>query len=70
MAQPESITVNGTTYALADLSEEAKSQVTNIHFVDVEIARLQRLLAIAQTARNAYVAALVSSVSAPKVVEQ
>lgn len=70
MSQPESITVNGNTYALADLSEEAKSQVVNVQVVDAEIARLQRLIAIAQTARNAYVAALVSSVSAPTVIEQ
>jgi hypothetical protein len=70
MAQPESITVNGTTYALADLSDEAKSQIVNVQVVDAEVARLQRLIAIAQTARNAYVAALVSSVSAPKVIEQ
>jgi len=70
MTQPETITVNGTTYPLADLSEEAKSQVTNVQIVDSEIARLQRLMAIAQTARNAYVAALVTAVSAAKVIEQ
>jgi len=70
MTPPESITVNGTDYMLSDLSDEAKSQVVNVQVVDAEIARLQRLVAIAQTARNAYVAALVSSVSAPKVIEQ
>lgn len=58
----ESITLNGNTYAMADLSEEARSQVGNVQLVDAEIVRLQRLIAIAQTARNAYGAALAAAV--------
>ncbi|REE22618.1 hypothetical protein B0G71_5835 [Paraburkholderia sp. BL27I4N3] len=62
MSLPEYITLNGTNYATAKLSAEAHAQVQNIQVVDVEIARLQQRLAIAQTARNAYSNALVTAV--------
>jgi hypothetical protein len=65
MTTTSSITVNGKSHALADLSEAARVQVGNIQLVDAEIARLQQQLAIAQTARNAYVAALVAAVESP-----
>lgn len=59
MSLPKYITLNGTNYATAGLSAEAHTQVQNIQVVDVENARLQQQLAIAQTARNAYSKALV-----------
>ncbi|MDD3354924.1 DUF6447 family protein [Zoogloea sp.] len=62
MALPEYVTLNGTQYATANLNDAAREQVGNIQAVDEEIARLQRQLAIAQTARNAYVAALLAAV--------
>lgn len=62
MTLPEYITVNGTRYTTAKLSEEAQVQAQNVLVVDAEIARLQQQLAIAQTARNAYSNALVSAV--------
>ncbi|MCL7461860.1 DUF6447 family protein [Pseudomonas sp. NW5] len=58
MSEVPSITLNGKTYALADLNEAARNQLANIRVVDAEIVRLQQQLAITQTARNAYVAAL------------
>lgn len=58
MALSKSLTINGSTYEVESLSESAQMQVSNIEGVDVEITRLQRQLAIMQTARNAYVAAL------------
>ena len=61
----ESITLNGTTYAMADLSAAARAQVENVQLVDAEIAHLQRQIAIAQTARNAYAAALTAAVEGP-----
>jgi hypothetical protein len=70
MTGEDSITINGITHPMEDLGEEARTQVMNIKVVDAEIARLQRQLAIAQTARNAYVAALVAVVPTPKGVEQ
>ncbi|HKR40363.1 MAG TPA: hypothetical protein VJU59_11910 [Paraburkholderia sp.] len=62
MSLPEYITLNGTNYTTAKLSAEAQVQVQNIQVVDAEIGRLQQQLAIAQTARNAYSAALVTAV--------
>lgn len=56
------LTLNGKDYDVNQLSEAARAQVTNIQVVDAEISRLQQQLAIAQTARNAYVAALMAAV--------
>ena len=64
MSLPEYLTINGTNYATAKLSDVAKAQVANVQVVDAEIARLQQRLGIAQTARNAYVAALLDAVKA------
>lgn len=58
MALSKSLTINGSTYEVESLSEAAQMQVANIEGADVEIARLQRQMALMQTARNAYVAAL------------
>jgi len=52
------ITVDGRTYDLMTLSEAARQQLTNLTTVDDEIRRLQGQLAIYQTARNTYAAAL------------
>jgi hypothetical protein len=62
MALPESITINKTVYSTAKLSDASRSQIVNIQVVDAEIARLNQLLAIAQTARNAYSNALIELV--------
>lgn len=56
------LTLNGKDYDVNQLSDAARAQVTNIQVVDAEISRLQQQLAIAQTARNAYVAALMVTV--------
>jgi DNA repair ATPase RecN len=52
------VTVDGVTYKLSELSEEAQAQANNLQFVDAQIAELQAKLAVFQTARNAYQAAL------------
>lgn len=52
------ITIDGTNYDLDTLGEKAKQELHNLQVVDAEIQRLQSLLAIAGTARNAYAAAL------------
>ncbi len=54
----QTLTIDGTEYNLAELSENARAQVTNLRVTDQEIARLQQQLAIAQTARTAYARAL------------
>ena len=58
-AQKEkTITINDVVYKESDLSEKAKSQITNLQITDQEISRLNHQLAIAQTARAAYARAL------------
>ncbi len=55
-----SIQINNVQYDLDTLSAEAKSQIEMLIATDRKIAELQRDLAIAQTARNAYSSALAS----------
>ncbi|MES2262012.1 MAG: hypothetical protein V4724_26120 [Pseudomonadota bacterium] len=62
MSQPKYVTINGTSYDLAKLSDAARSQVMNVQAADVEIARLQQQLAFMQTARNAYMNALLTEI--------
>jgi len=62
MNLPEYLNINGTNYATDRLTEAAKMQIANIQVVDGEIARLNQQLAIAQTARAAYAAALIEAV--------
>lgn len=57
------ITIDGVTYKLSDLSDIAKNQLMNVRVTDQEIARLNQLLAIAQTARAAYAKALADELS-------
>lgn len=52
------VAVDGISYKVAELSEQAKAQVTNLQFVDSQIADLHAKLAVYQTARNSYQAAL------------
>jgi len=56
--QVPKVNVNGTEYNIADLSDEAKVQVQNLRAADAEIRHLNIQLALAQTARNAYIQAL------------
>lgn len=58
MNDESKVTIDGIDYQLSKLSDGAKTQLTNLSVVDQEIARIQRQLAIAQTARNAYANAL------------
>tara|TARA_B100000795_G_C22454823_1_gene306963 strand:+ start:128 stop:355 length:228 start_codon:yes stop_codon:yes gene_type:complete len=52
------ITIDDVAYAEDDLSNEAKNELGSMQVCDQRIAALQTDLAIAQTARNAYAAAL------------
>ncbi|MCU6496678.1 DUF6447 family protein [Rugamonas sp. A1-17] len=52
------VTVHGFSYKVSELSEEAQLQVSNLQFVDAQMAQLNAQLAVYQTARNAYEAAL------------
>ncbi|WP_226930689.1 DUF6447 family protein [Halomonas sp. 3F2F] len=52
--KPRTLTIDGTEYNIADLSENARNQVLNLRATDEQIQRLNQQLAIAQTARTAY----------------
>ncbi len=52
------ITIDGKEYELDQLSENARAQLIMLQAAEGEMRRLQQLLAIAQTARNAYAQAL------------
>lgn len=54
----QTVAIDGTEYNLADLSDNAKAQLTNLRVTDQEIERVKQQLAIAQTARTAYARAL------------
>ncbi len=66
MNLPEYVTINGTSYSSAKLSDAAKAQIVNVQIVDAEIVRLNQQLAIAQTARSAYSNALIAEVKGAK----
>ena len=52
------ITINGQDYDSESLSDEAKSHVQNLNFVQQELKRLQSQIAVLQTAQSAYSGAL------------
>jgi len=55
---PKTVTINGKEFDLADLSETVKKQLASLQMADQELTRLQRLVAMTQTARNAYANAI------------
>jgi hypothetical protein len=56
------IKINNTEYDTDTLSEAAKQQLQMLALTETEIKRLQAQLAIAQTAKNAYLRALAEAV--------
>lgn len=56
--QQQTLTIDGTEYNVADLSENAQNQVVNLRVTEAEIEKLKQQLAIYQTARTAYARAL------------
>jgi hypothetical protein len=52
------IKINNTEYDTESLPDAAKQQLEMLALTDAEIRRLQAQLAIAQTAKNAYLRAL------------
>ena len=65
MSPEQTVTINGTEYALSSLNEEARTQLQMVKITDEEIRRLQAQLAIAQTARLAYGKALQAQLPSP-----
>lgn len=56
--KPQTITIDGTEYRYADLSEKARRQISNVSMVDKEITRLENQRSLHETARLAYGRAL------------
>jgi hypothetical protein len=54
----QKITIGDTEYDASNLSDEAKKQIQNLQFVDVQIQQLKNEWAIADTARIGYTRAL------------
>ena len=56
----QKIKIDGTEYALSELSDKAKEQLVNLQFVDTQIQQLNNEWAVADTARIGYTNALKS----------
>ena len=54
----QKIQINNVEYNLSDLSENAQGQLRGVQIAENETKRLNTQLALAQTARNAYMQAL------------
>ena len=52
------ITVDGIEYNTEDLSDNGKAQLASLQFLEVQMKKLKAEIAVYQTARGAYVAAL------------
>lgn len=65
MNAPGKITINGTEFSTANMSEEARRNFDMVRAIDNKLAELQRDMEIHQAARNAYIDALVKSLSRP-----
>jgi len=54
----ETITIDDKQYNVADLTDEARSQIVNLKFVESQLQQLNNEWAVADTARMAYTSAL------------
>ena len=54
----DNLVIDGIEYALNDLSDNAKAQLTNLQFVNEQILQRNNELQIAQTAKIGYTRAL------------
>ena len=52
------ITVDEIEYNTEDLSENGKAQLASLQFLEVQMNKIKAEIAVYQTARNSYVAAL------------
>ena len=52
------ITVDNIEYNTEDLTDNGKAQLASLQFLEVQMNKINSELAVYQTARNAYIAAL------------
>tara|TARA_B110000240_G_C13488439_1_gene448515 strand:+ start:263 stop:475 length:213 start_codon:yes stop_codon:yes gene_type:complete len=50
----ETIKIDDIDYKISELTDECKAEIQSLQFCETEVARLNALLAVAATARNAY----------------
>lgn len=62
----EKINIDGTEYALDEISDKAKELIKNIQFVDAQIQQLNNEWAVSDTARIGYSQALKAEVANAK----
>jgi hypothetical protein len=55
MAELEKLNIDGEDHYMEDMTEEQKSIVVSIYKCDEEMDRCKHLIAICQTARQAYI---------------
>ena len=66
-AKEKTITINGTTYNLSQLSEASRQHLRNIRLADEEAARAQVLVSALQIARNSYAQMLLAELQKVEV---
>lgn len=54
------IKIDDIDYNTEDLSDNGKAQLASLQFLEVQMAKIKSEIAVYQTARNSYVAALKS----------
>ena len=52
------ITIDNIEYNTEDLSDNGKAQLASLQFLEVQMSKIKSEIAVYQTARNSYVAAL------------
>jgi len=52
------ITVDGVEYNSEDLSDNGKAQLASLQFLEAQMSKIQAEIAVYQTARHSYTAAL------------
>ncbi len=58
------VTVDGIEYNTEDLTENGKAQLASLQFLETQMTKLKSDIAVYQTARNVYVAALKAALEA------
>lgn len=65
MSDNATVTIDGISYDVDKLSEEARAIVESLRFVEQEIAQFQSRIAVLNTAKSAYMGSLAKEL--PKI---
>ena len=60
------VTIDGIEYNTEDLTDNGKTQLASLQFLEVQMRKLKSEISVYQTARNSYVAALKSELEKSK----